>query len=80
MNKIILNVDNKNLEIVMTILENLKDGLIEEIHTDVTKKTKHTQYQPKANTIIREENSGTNDTSGKYANANTYRERLKNKK
>ena len=81
MNKITLSVDDKNLEVVMTLLKNLKDGLISDISTNGVKvKSRPTQYQPKANTIIREENSGTNDTSGKYANASAYRERLKNKK
>ena len=80
MTEIKLSVEDKNLEVVMNLIENLKEGLISDIQTDAKKNTKHTQYQPKTNTIIREENSGTNDTSGKYANANTYRQRLKNKK
>jgi len=79
MNKLTLLVEDKNIELVMTLLENLKEGLISDIQTDVKKSIKHTQYQPKTNTIIREENSGTNDTSGKYASAGTYRERLINK-
>jgi len=80
MTKITLSVDETNLEVVMTLLENLKDGLIAGIETDSAKKVKHTQYQPKTNTIIREENSGTNDTTGKYANASAYKQRLKSKK
>lgn len=79
MNEIKLSVDDKNLELVMNILENLKEGLITNIQTNGTKKKKHTQYQPKANTIIREENSGTNDTSGKYS-VDAYKQRLKNRK
>ena len=79
MNEIKLSVDDKNLETVMIILENLKEGLISNIQTNGTKQAKHTQYQPKHNTIIREENSGTNDTSGKYS-ADAYRQRLKNKR
>jgi len=74
MNKIELSVSDTNLETVLTILDNLKAGLIINIAT--SSKTKTTQYQPKINTIIREENSGTNDTSGKYS-ASAYRERLK---
>ena len=81
MNEIKISVEDKNLEVVMTLLENLKDGLISDISTNGVKAKSHpTQYQPKTNTIIREENSGTNDRSGKYANANTYRERLKKNK
>ena len=74
MNKIELSVSDTNLETVLTILDNLKAGLI--INIETSSKTKTTQYQPKINTIIREENSGTNDTSGKYS-ASAYRERLK---
>ena len=81
MNKITLLVDDKNLEVVMTLLENLKDGLISDISTNGGKmKSRPTQYQPRTNTIIREENSGTNDSSGKYASASAYRQRLKDKK
>jgi len=76
MNKQIkLTVDEKNLETVLTILNNLKEGLIVDIESDSKRKT--TQYQPRTNTIIREENSGTNDSSGKYLNPSAYRQRLK---
>ena len=82
MNEIKLSVDEKNLEIVMNILQNLKDGLIEKIETNskTSNVRRTTQYQPKTNTIIREENSGTNDSSGKYANAAAYKDRIKRKK
>ena len=80
MNEIKLSVTEKNLETVLTILNSLKDGLIENIETNGKSiKAKTTQYQPKTKTIIREENSGTNDSSGKYASASAYRERLKKK-
>ena len=81
MNEIKLSVEDKNLEIVLTILQNLKSGLIAEIESGV--KSSHlkraTQYQPKVNTIIKEENSGTSDKSGKYVSASAYRQRLKKK-
>ncbi len=80
MNEIKLSVDDKNLQTVLNILNNLKDGLINEIETNGKTKVKNTQYKPRTNTIIREENSGTNDTTGKYANAAAYKQRLKNKK
>ena len=79
MNEIKLSVSDENLETVTTILNNLKDGLIIKIETNGKVKAKHTQYKPKANTIIREEDSGTNDISGKYASASVYRDRLKKK-
>ncbi len=81
MNKIIINVENENLEIVMSILQNLKTGLISDIETSANvSKTRSTRYQPKTNTIIREENSGTNDSSGKYSSAAAYKQRLRSKK
>lgn len=80
MNEIKLSVNDNNLELMLTILNNLKDGLIVDIKTNGKTKTQTTQYQPKTNTIIREENSGTNDSSGKYANASAYKNRLKSKR
>ncbi len=82
MNEIKLSVDDKNLEIVMTILENLKVGLIESIekNMEVSNARHETQYQPKTGRIIKEEESGTSDKNGKYANAATYKNRLKRKK
>ncbi len=69
MQEIKLNIEEKNVEVVLNILENLKAGLITSIETQgkTTKSIKQTQYQPKQNTIIREEESGTSDKSGKYA-------------
>ncbi|MCD6173394.1 MAG: hypothetical protein J7J96_06340 [Sulfurimonas sp.] len=76
MQEIKLKIEDQNLETVMTILNNLKDGLISNIESN-GKTTRPTQYKPKTNTIIREENSGTADTSGKYINPAAYRQRLK---
>ena len=81
MNEIKLSVDDKNLDMVLTILNNLKDGLITNIQTNGKhSRAKATQYQPKTNAIIREENSGINDRSGKYINPASYKQKLKNKK
>jgi len=79
MNEIKLSVNDENLETVLTILNSLKDGLVDSIETKGKVKSRATQYQPKTNTIIREEESGTNDSSGKYASATAYRERLNKK-
>lgn len=79
MNEVKLSVSDANLETLLTILNSLQDGLIYSIETNGKIKPKVTQYQPKSNTVIREENSGTNDTSGKYASASVYRDRLKKK-
>lgn len=81
MNEIKLRVDDKHLETVMTLLKSLKEELVSDITLNGEKSiTPHTQYQPRTNAIIREEESGTNDTSGKYVSANTYKQRLKSKK
>ena len=80
MNEIKLSVNDENLDTVLTILNNLKDGLIDNIQTNCkSTKIKTTKYKPKTNTIIREEESGTNDSSGKYASASAYKQRLKRK-
>ena len=78
MNEIKLSVKDENLETVLTILQNLKLGLISEIETDSKRVgvKRASQYQPKLNTIIKEENSGTADSSGKYS-ATAYKQRLK---
>ncbi len=82
MNEIKLLVDDKHLEVVLSILENLKVGLIDrlEINEKVSKVRRVTQYQLKTNTIIKEEESGTADKSGKYASAAVYKDRVKRKK
>jgi len=79
MNEIKLSVNDENLETVLTILNNLKDGLINKVETNgKSLKAKTTQYKPKTNTIIKEEDSATNDKSGKYS-LSAYKERLKRK-
>ena len=84
MNEIKLFVDDKNLETVLMILKNLKDGLVEKIETNgkTSNLRRTTQYQPKTktNTIIREEESGISDKSGKYINTAAYKNKLKRKK
>ncbi|MFT7860342.1 MAG: hypothetical protein ABXS93_05325 [Sulfurimonas sp.] len=77
MKQIKLSVSEQNIETVMTILNNLKTGLIEEIEVDKTViKTRHTQYQPKRKAVD-EKDSGPNDKSGKYISPAAYKARLK---
>jgi len=77
MQEIKLLVKDENIETILNILNNLKSGLINDIQTEQTKKPlKKTHYQPKKSGVIFEQESGTNDTSGKYS-AIAYRERLK---
>ena len=78
MNEIKLSVDDANFESVMTILESLKSGMIAEIQINGrSSKQKSRQYKPKVNSVIYEQESGTNDTSGKYMNPAAYKSRLK---
>jgi len=76
MKEIKLSVEDLHVETVLNILENLKEGLISEIQTDVKAK-RTSQYKPKTKTIIKEENSGTADRSGKYMNPAAFKNRLK---
>jgi hypothetical protein len=76
MQEIKLKVKSENLETLMIILNNLKSGLISDIQsTSISKRT--TQYNPKTQTIIREEHSGTADKNGKYITPSAYKQRLK---
>ncbi|MFT5659702.1 MAG: hypothetical protein ACI9TV_000324 [Sulfurimonas sp.] len=79
MNEIKLLVEDKNITLVLAILDNLKEGLISDIqsNTETKKPPKTTRYQPKVNTIVKEEDSGTADTSGKYMNPASYKRRMK---
>lgn len=77
MSEIILKVNDKNTETVLLILKNLKVDLIDSITVDAKLKKTSSQYQGKTKTIIREENSGTADKSGKYLSATAYKQKLK---
>jgi len=80
MNEITLSVKEEHLETVLTILDNLKAGLIHKVQTNTQKKSKVTHYKPKMKKVIYEEESGTNDVQGKYASVATYKQRLQNQK
>ncbi|MDF1884518.1 hypothetical protein JHD49_11255 [Sulfurimonas sp. SAG-AH-194-C21] len=71
-----LTVSEENVEILLTILNNLKSGLITNIEKN-DKSRVSTEYQPKSK-VIYEHESGTHDTTGKYS-ASAYREKLKRK-
>lgn len=76
MQEIKLTVEDENLDTLLTILNNLKSGLIVNIESN-KHLSSNSSYQPKLNTIIREENSGTADATGKYASAAAYKRKLK---
>ncbi len=80
MRKIEISVEDEKLETLLGILENLKSGLIADLQLDgKALKTRQAQYQAKTKKVIYEQESGTNDTSGKYMNPAAYKNQLKKK-
>lgn len=77
MQEIKLTVESKNYQTVMMILNNLKEDLIAEINSDGKPSTR---YQPKQNRVIKENESGPADSSGKYLNPAQLKKKLKNSK
>jgi len=76
-----LTIEDKNFDTILNILENLKDGLITTLNVDgQSTKQREPIYKAKLNTIIREEESATNDKNGKYASPSAYKQRLNKKK
>lgn len=71
MKQIKLNVQDDKLETVLTILNNLKDGLISSIESETTV-LPTTKYQPKLNKIIHENEK----PQGKYLSAASYKAKL----
>lgn len=70
MKKIVLEVKEENINTVFNILENLKEGLIDNIQSD-SKKVHNTRYVPKSKDVVRE---GTKP-SGKYLSKEAYQKR-----
>ena len=79
MKKINIEISDNNLETVLLILQNLKEGLILNIETEKKNIKASTSYKPKENKVIYEDEQMTGKLSGKYANPATYKNRLKNK-
>lgn len=75
MNEIKLSVEDKNIDTVLTILNNIKNGLIYEMQTTSNSKA-NTSYTPKNNKVILEENSSTSNLRGKYINPAAYKKRV----
>jgi len=76
MSKITLEVDNKDIQTVLLILNNLKMGLIKNIESD-KKLDPKTRYQPKTNKVIYENEQMGKSLSGKYMNAASFKSRSK---
>ena len=72
MSKITLDIKNDNLETVLLILDNLKDGLIENIKVDKSVSKYKPAYQPPKNRVIKEGEV----QSGKYMNSTDFKKCL----
>ncbi|MCJ8325871.1 MAG: hypothetical protein MJK08_02125 [Campylobacterales bacterium] len=93
MKKIILNVDDKNLSVVLNILENLKHGLIKDlsVQSDLNKskevyssKNEDTHNKNKYSTSSAYKkklykNEDTKTSTGRYLNKEDFRKKLKAK-
>lgn len=78
MKEIKLKVDPKNIDLLLTILHNLKEDLIDSIEYEGQSTPRsQTKYQPKTGRVIYEEESGTNDRNGKYISPAAYKAKLK---
>lgn len=75
MSKITMDVENKNLDTVLSILNNLKDGLILNIEVDKNSSKSKLMYQPKLKKMISEDEQ----SGGKYMSVATYKKRLREK-
>jgi len=76
MAKIVLEVDEKNLGSIVTILSSLKDGLIADMEVSSSSKVKSTRYQPKVKKVIYENEQGELEKSGKYLKPSEFKKRL----
>jgi hypothetical protein len=75
MKQIKLNIEDDKLEIVLTILNNLKNGLISSIENSEINILSSTKYQPKLNKIISENEK----PQGKYLSSSSYKAKLEKK-
>jgi hypothetical protein len=73
MKEIKLIVDEKNEQLLLSILGNLKEGLIHSIKSESSK----TSYEPQSNKVVLEEESHSRKVRGKYVDPAAYKERLK---
>ncbi len=79
MAKITLEVQNKNIDTVLTILQNLKEDLIEEIVVD----KKRSYNKPKRIEPVKPLQDAPQPvtvSTGKYIDPQTFKERLRRKK
>ncbi len=84
MAKVTLNIDDKNLSIVLNILQNLKSGLIKNIELNKTKNVKSpsssstNNYKQKLEEKVLEDDFlPKHKSSSKYLSANEFKKKLK---
>ena len=75
MSTITISVKDKNLKTLMTIIDSLKDDLIDNIEVDNKPIKNKTKYQPKKPKIVMEGEP----TQNKYMNTSVYKQRLSGK-
>lgn len=79
MSKIVLDVDSKNMDTVLTILNSLKSGLIKNISTDKTAHAKPISSSMKKK-VIEEDEFMSQPTTSKYLSRAGYKQKLNNNK
>jgi len=80
MAKIVLEVDEKNLGSIVTILSSLKDGLITDMEVSSSSKVeqkKVTRYQPKKDKVIYENEQEELSKNGKYLKPSEFKKRFR---
>ena len=79
MSKIVLDVDDKNIDTVLTILNNLKSGLIKNISTPTNNISSRMQAKKllKQQTIQEDEFMSSSPSTGKYLSKSEYKNKLR---
>lgn len=79
MSKIILDIDEKNIDTVLTILNNLKSGLIKNISAPTNNINSRMQAKKvlKQQNIQEDEFMSSSPSTGKYLSRSAYKNKLK---
>ena len=79
MSKIVLDIDDKNIDTVLTILNNLKSGLIKNISTPTNSINSRMQEKKLLKQQLTQEDEfmSSSPSSGKYLSRSAYKNKLK---
>jgi len=83
LSKIVLDVDNKDMDTVLTILNNLKSGLIKNISTDKkahAKPISSSLQRKQVQKTVEEDEFMSRPTTSKYMSRSSYKQKLQNNK